>query len=424
MWEQKVEAILSSGVLKAIGRAAATCRDYGTQGYNDDIARRLKILNVVCYLIAFFTALYVVEHFQVNYDFWKPVIWINLFLIVVALSVPFLHRYSDIAGGLTIATAELISLFVIMAYLGRSSGVHIQYVGLAAAPFVILGLERMKLIIFLVLSALALHITSWFMFPGDLDLVKVSADQLDKIYVNAAIATFGIVSATVYYAFSLAERAKAETDQLLRNILPHSVVDRLKENPGETISDSVDSATVLFSDLKGFVPTSKALGPAKTVALLNDLMKAFDELAARNGVEKIKTIGDAYMAASGVPEPVDDHCCRMAHMAHDMMRAADDTAAKHGIELIMRIGIASGPLMAGVIGAQRLTYDVWGDTVNLAARLESSSVPGRIQISREVKDAIAESFEFEARGAVEIKGMGPVETWLLGAALGARRAAD
>ena len=213
------------------------------------------------------------------------------------------------------------------------------------------------------------------------------------------------------------ERAKAETDELLRNILPETVVDRLKEDPGETISDSVESASVLFSDLKGFVPTSKALGPERTVALLNDLMKAFDEAAARNGVEKIKTIGDAYMAASGVPEPVNDHCCRLAHMAHDMMQASQEVGRKHDTDLIMRIGIATGPLMAGVIGAKRLTYDVWGDTVNLAARLESSSLPGRIQISREVMEAIDGSFELEARGPVEIKGMGPLDTWLLGPAV-------
>ena len=410
-WAKK---LWSSPFMVKLRTVAAYLRDYGTEGYREDIARRLKILNVVCYLIAFFTFLYVIEHFNVDYELWKPVIWINLFLIVVALAVPFLHRYSPIAGALMIAIAELISLFVIMGILGRTSGVHIQYVALAAAPFVILGLERIKLVATLVLSALILHLLSWFLFPGNVDLVRASRDQLDTIYINAAITTFGIIAATVYYAFRLVEKAKEETDDLLRNILPETVVNRLKEKPGETISDAVENATVLFSDLKGFVPTSMALGPERTVALLNDLMKAFDELAVRNGVEKIKTIGDAYMAASGVPEPVGDHSWRMAHMALDMMIAADETARKHDTELVMRIGIASGPLMAGVIGAKRLTYDIWGDTVNLAARLESSSLPGRIQISREVKDAIAGGFKLESRGAVEIKGMGPLDTWLLG----------
>ena len=414
MWGSMLKAVRSSSTIQSIGRAAAYLRDYGTHDYPEEIRRRLKIMNVVSYLIVFFTVLYLFEHLNTDYNIWKVVIWVNIGLIFVAGSVPFLHRYGEIVGGMTIAIAELIAQFVLMAYLGRTSGMHIQYIALAAAPFVILGLERIKLVVLLVISALILHITTWFMFPGDVDLVATSADKLNELYINAAITTFAIISATVYYAFSLAERAKAETEQLLRNILPHSVVNRLKENPGEAISDSVESATVLFSDLKGFVPTSKALGPAKTVALLNDLMKAFDEAAARNGVEKIKTIGDAYMAASGVPEPVADHCQRMARMAHDMMIAAEKIAARHDIDLVMRIGIATGPLMAGVIGAKRLTYDVWGDTVNLAARLESTSLPGRIQISRDVKDALDGHFAFEARGAVTIKGMGELETFLLG----------
>ena len=417
MWRSRAKILLSHPLAGKLRTLAAYLRDYGTQGYPEDVQRRLKIMNVVSYLIVFFTVLYLFQHLNTDYNVWKVVIWVNIVLIFIAAAVPFLHRYGEITGGMTIAIAELIAQFVLMAELGRSSGMHIQYIALAAAPFVILGLNRLRLVAMIVISALILHITTWFLFPGKVDLVASSADKLNALYINAAITTFVIISATVYYAFSLAERAKAETDELLRNILPESVVDRLKENPGETISDSVESATVLFSDLKGFVPTSKALGPVRTVALLNDLMKAFDEAAARNGVEKIKTIGDAYMAASGVPEPVSDHCCRLAHMAHDMMLAATEAGKKHDTKLVMRIGIATGPLMAGVIGAKRLTYDVWGDTVNLAARLESSSVPGRIQVSQEVKDAIETSFELESRGPVEIKGMGPLDTWLLGPAI-------
>lgn len=413
MWMPRLKQLLKHPAFDKLRALLALMRDYGTEGYPPEVRRRLKILNVVCYLIAFFTLLYIPEHIGVDYEIWKPVIWINLFLLAAALSVPFLHRYSEIAGALMIAVAELIAQFVFMVYLGRASGMHIQYIAIAAAPFVILGLQRIRLVALIVVSALILHITSWFMFPGDVDIFTADPGKLDTLYISAAVTTFAMVSAVIYYAFSLAERAQAETDALLRNILPESVVDRLKESPGKTIADSVDSATVLFSDLKGFVPTSKALGPERTVALLNDLMKAFDELAARHGVEKIKTIGDAYMVASGVPEPVEDHSCRMCHMAFAMMQAAENISKLHDTPLIMRIGIASGPLMAGVIGAKRLTYDVWGDTVNFAARLESTSLPGRIQISASVKDAVGDSFQSESRKGVDIKGIGPTDTWLL-----------
>lgn len=413
MWMSRLKQLLSHPAFARLRDLLVFALDYGTGGYPPEVRRRLKIMNVVSYLIVFFTVLYLFQHLSTDYNLWKVVIWVNIALIFIAAAVPFLHRYGEITGGMTIAIAELIAQFILMAELGRSSGMHIQYIALAAAPFVILGLERLKLVALIVISALALHIITWFIFPGKVDLVATSSDKLNALYINAAVTTFAIISATVYYAFRLAEQAKAETDNLLRNILPESVVDRLKESPGETIADSVDSATVLFSDLKGFVPTSKALGPQRTVALLNDLMKSFDAEAARCGVEKIKTIGDAYMAASGVPEPVEDHACRMCHLAFGMLQAAEEVALRYDTSLVMRIGIASGPLMAGVIGTKRQTYDVWGDTVNFAARLESTSLPGRIQVSQSVREAVDGSFASEGRQGVEIKGIGSVDTWLL-----------
>ena len=386
---------------------------YGTEGYSAEARRRLKILNVVSYLIAFVTAIYVVHHFFVDFELWKPVIFINLFLVFAALSVPFLHRFSDIAGGLMIAFAELVALFVISAYLGRVSGVHIQYIVFAAAVFVILGLERLRLALFLIVAALALHITVWFAFPGKLDLTQASLANLDGIYASAAVTTFGLVAATVYYAFRLAERAEAETDALLRNILPGSIADRLKEQPGATIAESVEEASVLFADMKGFVALSKHLGPERTVELLNEIVLEFDRLAETHGVEKIKTIGDAYMLAAGVPQPAADHAARCVRMALAMLEAIAKKAQATDRHLELRIGIASGPLIAGVIGAKRLTYDVWGDTVNLAARLENLGEAGRIHISDATAKDVRCSFQLEHRGSIEVRGLGMIDTWFV-----------
>jgi adenylate cyclase len=171
---------------------------------------------------------------------------------------------------------------------------------------------------------------------------------------------------------------------------------------------------VLFADLKGFVPLAKTLGPERTVGLLNEMMRSFDRLAVQHGVEKIKTIGDAYMVAAGVPEPVADHAPRLARMSLAMLQATDELAAAFGVPLNLRIGIASGPVMAGVIGAKRLTYDVWGDTVNLASRLEGQSTPGRVLVAKATKARLDGLFQLEPRGALDIKGLGEEEAWLLG----------
>lgn len=385
----------------------------GTAGYPPAVQRRLKILNVVCYLVAFFTAAYSVQHIFVDVRTWAPIIIINLGLAAIALLVPLMHRFNDIAGGLTLAIVELIALFTLTGYLSHSSGIHIQYIAYAAAPFVVLGLGRLKLVIALVISAFVLHVAAWFMFPPERALLKVEAFELDSVYVTAAVTTFGVIAATVYYAFHLAERAEAETDALLRNILPDPIVDRLKRAPGDTIADSFEEASVLFADLKGFVPFAKLLGPARTVEFLNRLMTEFDDLAERHQVEKIKTIGDAYMVAAGVPEPAPDHAERMARMSFDMLTAVELASVDAGAQLAMRIGIASGPVMAGVIGAKRLTYDVWGDTVNLAARLESRGEPGHIHVSERTKELLENAYVLERRGSLDLKGFGVEQTWYL-----------
>jgi adenylate cyclase len=385
----------------------------GIAGYPPQAQRRLKILNVVSYLIAFFTFAYAIQHVFVDVKLWAPVIVINLLLAVVALLVPLAHRFNEIAGGLILATAEFVALFVLTGYLGHSSGIHIQYITYAAAPFVILGLGRLKLILALVITGFVLHLASWFLFPDHRAFLAVAPANLDAMYVTASVTTFGLIAATVYYAFHLAERAEAQTESLLRNILPETIVDRLKASPDATIADSFEEASVLFADLQGFVTLAKKLGPARTVEFLNSLMTEFDSLAVRHGVEKIKTIGDAYMAAAGVPNQVPDHAQRLARLSLDLLAAAERASDAIGMPLALRIGLASGPLMGGVIGAKRLTYDVWGDTVNLASRLEGSGEPGRVHVSARAKALLEHEFRLESRGVVNIRGFGTEQTWYL-----------
>ena len=206
------------------------------------------------------------------------------------------------------------------------------------------------------------------------------------------------------------EQDRAET--LLLNILPRSIAERLKADSA-TIADQFAAASILFADVVDFTPLSDSLQPAEVVGLLDHLFTHFDLLAERYGVEKIKTIGDAYMVAAGVPTPRADHARVMALMALDMRDAmrSDDAVGHLGLEL--RIGINSGPVVAGVIGRKRFLYDLWGDAVNMASRMESQGTPGEIQVTQATYELLRDEFELEPRGTVSIKGKGDVETWYL-----------
>ena len=207
-----------------------------------------------------------------------------------------------------------------------------------------------------------------------------------------------------------AEQARSEA--LLTNVLPSSIAQRLKVATG-SIADHVGSASIVFADIVDFTPFAEGLSAAEVVGTLDKLFSHFDALVERHGLEKIKTIGDCYMAAAGVPDPCDDHASRAARLALDMRAAvATPTMAGEG-GLVLRIGINSGPVTAGVIGTKRFLYDLWGDTVNTASRMESSGTPGEIQVTRATYELLKDAFVCRRRGTVPIKGKGEMETWYL-----------
>src|SRR5919197_3895147 len=213
-------------------------------------------------------------------------------------------------------------------------------------------------------------------------------------------------------ALAALRREQAKAENLLLNILPRSIADRLKAQT-QPIADQFGSASILFADVVDFTPWSERLPPADVVGYLNHLFSHFDELAERYGLEKIKTIGDCYMVAAGVPTPRADHARALALMALDMLEAmrADDEIGHLGLEL--RIGINSGAVVAGVIGRKRFLYDLWGDAVNTASRMESHGTPGRIQVTRATYELLADEFECEPRGPIAVKGKGEIEAWYL-----------
>jgi adenylate cyclase len=208
------------------------------------------------------------------------------------------------------------------------------------------------------------------------------------------------------------EQEKKRSETLLLNILPRSIVNRMRG--GEmAIADRVDEATILFCDIVGFTTLSQGLTPDRTIDFLSKIFSAFDRLAAEHVVEKIKTIGDAYMVAAGIPEAQTDHADRIAALAPRMLDAVATISKATDLPLQARIGIHTGPIIAGVIGSHKFAYDVWGDTVNTASRMESHSLPGRIQISGATRTALRIGFNLERRGVIEVKGKGTMETYFL-----------
>ncbi len=208
------------------------------------------------------------------------------------------------------------------------------------------------------------------------------------------------------------ELEKAKSDRLLRNILPHPVVLRLNE--GETaIADGFAAASILFADIVGFTPAAASMTPARLVSKLDRVFSEFDALALDLGVEKIKTIGDAYMAATGLPEPRGDHVEAIAHFAIGILDALRKFENDGEPPLRVRIGVHTGPVVAGVIGRHKFIYDVWGDTVNIASRLESHGLPDRIHVSADVRDALVHRFAFEPRGTINLKGKGETPAFFL-----------
>jgi class 3 adenylate cyclase len=209
------------------------------------------------------------------------------------------------------------------------------------------------------------------------------------------------------------ERERERSERLLLNVLPAPIAERLKTDPAP-IADRFPEASVLFADLVGFTELSARLTPEDLVTLLNDLFTAFDQVVERHGLEKIKTIGDAYMAVCGVPVPRRDHLERIADAAVEMLAIAAGRAGGPGQPVALRVGIDTGPVVAGVIGERKFIYDLWGDPVTMASRMESHGVAGRIQLTARAGERLRERYALTARGAIEVKGRGPMETYLLG----------
>ena len=266
--------------------------------------------------------------------------------------------------------------------------------------------------------------TWWFVAFVAMVLVMAAVDPFVRDAVEPApyaaqllahtqnvLVPLAIVFLLLWYTDTRRRSAEARVDELLTNAIPAPIAARLRRGESR-IAESYPETTVIFADLVGFTPWAQRTDPARVVAVLDDLFSRFDALAMADGVEKIKTIGDAYMAVAGAPEPRADHAAAAIGLARAIVEATERWRVANDLELQVRIGLASGPAVGGIIGQRRILFDLWGDTVNTAARMESAGVPGRIQVAESTWRLAPDPSSF-ARREIDFKGLGTLPAYLL-----------
>lgn len=337
--------------------------------------------------------------------------WI-LYMLAAALLMLFIPRFfypigaAVIFGLMAVALAALVFSGGFQA--GLESAVWLLLGPISAALFIGRRFTIISLIVYIICVFTAVLLDPFA------QSIAPQIPQGARLQIAAGnLLMMGIVAtAASLYLLGQVDHYRRRADTLLQNMLPAPIAARLKES-SETIADGYSAVTILFADIFGSTPLFANLEPAEAVDWLNEVFSMFDDLVEKYGLEKIRTIGDNYMVASGVPVPRKDHAQAMALLALDMIRDLEDIPARHGKRMMFRIGINSGPLVAGVIGRTKYQYDLWGDAVNIASRMESHGEPGKVHISQATYELLKDDFECESRGLIPIKGKGEMETWFV-----------
>jgi adenylate cyclase len=389
---------------------------FGTEGHPEKVARRLRVLNLACWVTAPSWLAFAIQYFPETKL--RTIAMIDLMMAVIVAAIPLLNRFGPQIAGLAFVSVSLPVTFVVCFALGTDTGMQLHFLGYAAGSVLVWGLRPIAPLLAIVVICLALVILLEIIAPKDGGLLSAAA-MLGGFVGSVGMATATIV-ATVLYAVGETEKAEVaaeleygRSESLLRNILPGAIADRLKSGRETVIADKHDEASVLFADMAGFTAAASETSPADLVRFLDEVFTTFDHLVQRHGLEKIKTTGDNYMVVSGVPVARMDHAAAILRLSIDMLDKAQGMRDLNGSKISIRIGIASGPVVAGVVGANKFFYDVWGDTVNVASRMESTGLPGRIQVAPETHRLLLDEFDFEQRDPFDVKGKGTMTTWLL-----------
>ncbi|MEW9918288.1 adenylate/guanylate cyclase domain-containing protein [Marimonas sp. MJW-29] len=391
----------------------------GLEGLPDNEVSGRYAYNVTCLLGAVFTVPFVIGYALAG----APLLAVTVSPLMLNFLLPRLIPLVGQSLALLIGGSVLISVFVVATFLtGASSGLYLFMFNGIVAVALLQSVTRPKESAVLVLVVIVAMAASRLLFPEPSGLLDVGEGFNRTVYVVTLIVLTSQIAAILFSLTAQVAQAEAalaaehaRSEALLQNLLPDEIATRLKDRPGEVIADGLPAVTLLFAHIVDFTPRSARMSPETLVGWLNRIFSAFDVLTAERGLEKIKTIGDAYMVAAGLPVARKDHAEIIADMALAMQAEVKRLSQELGEPIDLRIGIHSGPAIAGVIGTSKVFYDVWGDTVNTASRMESHGEPGRIQVTAATRALLADRYEFAPRGPVEIKGIGRIETfWLTG----------
>ena len=387
------------------------------QHWAEAVTRPQRILNVAAWIAASVTATLGILQ-TITGDKVLLVGLVNIAVATLFLAMPLLHRFGSIIAAVVFVVIAYASLTFVGSQLGTDSGVQFYYLVSASLAILVLGTEHVVLASITAAVGAALVIAMQLLVPGDTGLQPKWA--LTAGFIVSTMGAALMIFATVWYAMREVTRAEAameveydRSEALLANILPAQVARRLKDPAHGVIADRYDDASILFADIAGFTERASEIPPTELVRFLDRLYTTFDRLVDRHGLEKIKTTGDSYMVVSGVPTPRPDHTQAIAELALDMSKAVAGLRDPRGNPVPLRRGMAAGPVVAGVVGARKFFYDVWGDAVNVAARMETTDQVGRIQVPENVFERLRDDFILEERGEVDITGKGVMRTWYL-----------
>jgi len=384
-----------------------------------EVARRQRITNIGAFVAAGTGISHIVVNALHDASGLMTTHIFNALFALLALATPCLHRYGENAAAAALATLVLLSTTLFVWLLGTSS--HLQmYFTLVGALLLFIGTQSWKLFaVYFVLFTAALLITLHYapvnglVMPQDTALRDMLTNEvmINSITVNAVI---------IFYAVAALRRAEIEleneyerSEALVTTMMPAPIAKRLKSAPDRRIADHIDCLSILFADLVGFTTAAHDLPPDEVVTYLDDLVRGFDAQCERLGAEKIKTIGDCYMAVAGLDGDGPGGARALGRLALAMLEANNSRPPLGGQRMRLRVGLHCGPATAGVIGDTRFSYDVWGDAVNVAARMESHGVPDRIHVSEAFRAMTGETFVFEERGPTDIKSIGVARTFFL-----------
>jgi adenylate cyclase len=385
--------------------------------YAERVERRLRLLDINAAM-----AMIVAGGTGVLNIVTAPGAWpagaVNIAAAAIFALIPLLHDFGELVAPLTFVCTAYVSIFVVCWEMGTASGMEFYFLVAACLVMLQLGIEHVALAATLAAAATGLVIALEFLVPRNTGVQPSWALSLG--FVVTTVSACAMVVATLWYALREVRRAEAvleveydRSEALLANIMPTSVAARLKDPACDIVADRYEEASVLFADIAGFTERTSDTNPADLIRFLDRLYTGFDTLVDKYGLEKIKVSGDSYMVVSGVPWPRRDHVEALARLALDMAEAVTGLTDAYGRAVPLRIGLASGPVVAGVVGSRRFFYDVWGDAVNLASRMETTDTEGRIQVPEAIYERLKNEFVLEERGEVDVKGKGVMRTWYL-----------